>query len=78
MCALISGINRKNKKHVKYSDVLSTTKPVPYGPGISVPEVTENISEIKCSSSTESEASEKDTLKVGQSTNQPKHLTQLN
>ena len=76
-CIFILGINQKNKKHVKYSNVFSTIKPVPYDPGIPVPEVNGDISEIKCSSSTESEASEKDILKVEQSTNQSKHLTEL-
>ena len=42
----ILGINRKNKKHVKYPDVPSTIKPVPHGPGIPVPEATGEISEI--------------------------------
>ena len=62
---------------MKYPNLLSTIKPVPHGPGIPVPEVTGDISKIECSSSTESEASEKDALNAEQSTNQPKHLTQL-
>ena len=62
---------------MKYPNVFSTIKPVPHGPGIPVPDVTGDISEMECSSSTESQASEKDTLNAEQSTNQPKHLTQL-
>ena len=77
VCIFILGINRKNKKHVKYTNVLSAIKPVPHGPSIPVPVVTGDISEMECSSSTESEASKKDTWNVEQSTNQPKHLTQL-
>ena len=39
--------------------------------------LTGDISEMEFSSSTDSEASEKDTLNAEQSTNEPKHLTQL-
>ena len=77
MCIFILGINRKSEKHVKFPNVFLTIKPVPHGPGILVVEVTGDISKMECSSSTESEASEKDTLNAEQSTNQPKHLTQL-
>ena len=75
----ISGINRKNKQHVKYPDVPSAIKPVPHGPGIPVPvpEPTGEISEMECSLSTESEESEQDTWNAGQSTHEPKPLTQL-
>ena len=69
---LILRINRKYKKHVKYLDVSSAIKPVSHGP-----EATGDISEMECSSATESEASEKDTWNPEQSTNQPKPLTQL-
>ena len=72
MCIFILGINQKSKKHVKYSNALSTIKPVPHGPGIPVPEVTGDISEMECSSSSESEASDKDTLNAEQSTGWPK------
>ena len=64
----IFGINRKIKIHVKYPNVLSTIKPVPHGPSIPVPEVTGGISEMECSSSTESKASEKDSLNAEPST----------
>ena len=73
----ISGINWKSKKHVKNNDVPSAIKPVSHGPGIHVPEPTGDISEIKCSSSTESKASEQDTWNAEQSTKQPKPLKQL-
>ena len=53
---------------MKYPNVLSTIKPVPHGPSIPVPEVTGDISEMECSSSTESKASEKDTLNAEPST----------
>ena len=71
----ILGINRKNKKHVKYPDVPSAIKPVLQGPGISVPEATGKVGEMDCSLSTESKASGKDTWNAEQSTNQPKPLT---
>ena len=68
----------EEQKHVKYTtNVLSAIKPVPHGLSIPVPEVTGDISEMECSSSTESEANVKDTWNTEQSTNQPKHLTQL-
>ena len=73
----ILGINRKNKKHVKYPDVPSAIKAVPHGPDIPVPEPTGDISEMECSSFKESEASEQDTWNAEQSTNQSKHLTHL-
>ena len=44
----ILGINRKNKKHLKYHNVLSTIKPVPHGHGIPVLEVTGDKSEMGC------------------------------
>ena len=67
----------EERKTCEIPNVFLTIKPVPYGPGIPVVEVTGDISEMECSSFTESEASEKDTLNAEQSTNQPKHLTQL-
>ncbi|XP_076804583.1 uncharacterized protein LOC143448650 [Clavelina lepadiformis] len=72
----LQGINRKNKQHVKYPDVSSAMKPVPHGPGIPVPEPPGEISEMECSSSAESKASEQDTWDAEQSTSQPKPLTQ--
>ena len=77
VCIFILGINRKSKNHVKYPNVFSIIKPVPHGPGIPVVEITGDISKIECSLSTESKSSEKDTLNAEQSTNQQKHLTQL-
>ena len=77
MFVFISGINQKNKQHVKYPYVASAIKPVPHGPGIPVPEPTGEISEMVCSSSTESKESEQDTWNAGQSTHEPKPLTQL-
>ena len=61
MIVFISGINQKNKKHVKYADVALAIKPAPHGPGIPVPEPTGDVSEMECSSSTKSEANEQDT-----------------
>ena len=82
VCIFILGINRKSKKHVKYPNALSTTKPMPCGTGqyhmaLVFLFLTGDISEMEFSSSTDSEASEKDTLNAEQSTNEPKHLTQL-
>ena len=61
---------------MKYPDVPSAIKLV-HGPGIPVPEPTGEISEMECSSSTESEESEQDTWNAGQSTHETKPLTQL-
>ena len=77
MFVFISGVNRKNKQHVKYPDVPSAIKPVPHGPGIPVPEPPGAISEMECSSSTESEESDQDTWNAEQSTLEPKPLTQF-
>ena len=77
MFVFISGINQKNKKHVKYADVALAIKSAPHAPGIPAPKPTEDMSEMECSSSTESEASEQDTGNAEQSTNQPKPFTLL-
>ena len=45
---------------MKYPDVPSAIKLVPHDPGIPVPEATGYISEMECSSPTESEVNEKD------------------
>ena len=58
MFVFISGVNRKNKQHVKYPDVPSAIQPVPHGPGILVPEPPGEITEMECSSSTESKKSD--------------------
>lgn len=52
-------------------------KPVPHGPGIPVPELPGEMSEMEWSSSAESEASEQDTWNAEPSTNQPQPLTQF-
>src|SRR5215469_5425686 len=38
-----SGVNKKNKKTVKYPDVPSAIKPIPHGPGILIPNVPQNL-----------------------------------
>src|SRR5215469_16644871 len=38
-----SGVNKKNKKPVKYPDVPSAIKPIPHGPGILIPNVPQNL-----------------------------------
>ena len=77
MFVFSSGVNRKNKQHLKYPDVPSAIKPVPHGPGIPVPEPPGKISEMECSSSTESKESNQDTWNAVQSTLEPKPLTQF-
>ena len=77
MFVFILGINRKNKQHVKYPNVSSAIKPVPHGPGIPVPEPTGEISKMECSLYTEIKESEQDMWNAGQSTHEPKPLTQL-
>ena len=62
---------------MKYPDVPSAIISATHDPVIPVPEATGDISEMKCSSSTESKASEKDTWNAKQSTDQSKPLAQL-
>ena len=62
---LTLGINRKNKRHVKYYEVPSAIKPAPHVSDVPIPEPPGEITETECFSSAESDESEQDTWKAG-------------
>jgi hypothetical protein len=40
----ITGYNKKNKKGIKYPNLLSAIRPIPHGIDLPVPSVTDNLS----------------------------------
>jgi hypothetical protein len=42
----VTGYNKKNKKGIKYPNLLSAIWPVPHGPDLPVPSPPDNLSEI--------------------------------
>jgi hypothetical protein len=47
----VTGYNKKNKKGIKYSNLLSAIRPVPHGPDLPVPSPPDNLSDESESSS---------------------------
>lgn len=72
----LAGITRKNRKHVKYPDVPSAIKPVPHGPGVSIPSPPTNITSSSDSSEDMDIVDETAAYVPTTSTSEPKPLNQ--
>ena len=56
----MTGINRKNKRCLKYPNLPSAINPLPHGPEITIPNLPRGFSEFESSSSTDSDESAND------------------
>jgi hypothetical protein len=54
----VTGYNKKNKKVIKYPNLLSAIRPVPHGPDLPVPSPHDNLSDESESSSLQSHTEE--------------------
>ena len=54
----VTGYNKKNKKRIKYLNLLSAIRPVPHGPDLPVPSAPDKLSDESESSSLQSASGE--------------------